>query len=219
MAEQQCQRLALAPFSRRGDVLTVRHGVGEKHHHASHNPPIASGGVEFDIFGKTAVEQLDFLHRVHGFGLVARGKHLFQHMPIAFPVGTFAHFHSSPSGGVHGALVATVEIERIGEQHRSGDIALGEHRSCTEKRIQVFLGRITVIDVRHGLIIEGGHAIEALVFQPFSRTLHHSHHHRGIEVLDLVKPTAVGEPLVAKERFAYHIGRQHRHQSFIAVRH
>ena len=34
-----------------------------------------------------------------------------------------------------------------------------------------------------------------------------------------VKPAAVGEPLVAKERFAHHIGRQHRHQSLIAVRH
>ena len=153
---------------------------------------------------------------MHGLGLVARGKHLFQHMPIAFPVGTFAHFHSSPSGGVHGALVATVEIERIGEQHRSGDIALGEHRSCTEKRIQVFLRRVAVVDVWHWLV---NHRLEALVFQPFSRTLHHSHHHRGIEVLDLVKPTAVGESLVAKERFAHHIGRQHRHQSLIAVRH
>ena len=194
----------------------MRHGVGEKHHHASHNPSFASGGIEFDVFGKTAVEQFDFLHRVHGLGLVARGKHLFQHMPIAFPVGTFAHFHSSPSGGVHGALVATVEIERIGEQHRSGDIALGEHRSCTEKRIQVFLRRVAVVDVWHRLV---NHSLKTLVFQPFSRTLHHSHHHRGIEVLDLVKPTAVGEPLVAKERFAHHIGRQHRHQSLIAVRH
>ena len=78
ITEEQVQRTIFASLLTHSDILEVGHLEGLKNDATAHHLLVAAHQEQADIPGKTLHQQLHFLHRMHGRGVVMDSQYILQ---------------------------------------------------------------------------------------------------------------------------------------------
>ena len=162
------------------------------------------------------MQQPHFVKGVHRACAVALVKQRRQQAPVSLPVLTRSHLDACLARSVCAALVAAVQRQRAGQVDGRRDIGFDELGLVAEQGIEVLLARVTVVDVRHGLVNQ---SLDAVAGHPLAGRIHHLDHHRGIEMLERYQPSAVGEAAVRPQRVALDTSGQQGAQLALVQRH